>query len=151
MTREVTDKREKKCISRKILESLHEWFEIDDARERYILDSREQLFFAEENNDGSIGFICLKQTGKSTIELAVMGVLPKYHRLGIGRRLFENAHKKAKELGYEFIQVKTVAMGYYDDYDNTNRFYLGMGFKEFEVFPTLWGEENPCQIYIRTV
>lgn len=23
-----------------------------------------------------------------------------------------------------------------------------LGFKEFEVFPTLWDEWNPCQIYI---
>lgn len=22
------------------------------------------------------------------------------------------------------------------------------GFKEFEVFPTLWDEQNPCQIYV---
>ena len=22
------------------------------------------------------------------------------------------------------------------------------GFKEFEVFPTLWDEDNPCQIYV---
>ena len=22
------------------------------------------------------------------------------------------------------------------------------GFKEFEVIPDLWGEENPCQIYV---
>ncbi len=24
---------------------------------------------------------------------------------------------------------------------------LPLGFKEFEVFPTLWDEWNPCQIY----
>ena len=30
-------------------------------------------------------------------------------------------------------------------------FYLGLGFKEFEVFPTLWGEWNPCQIYIMSL
>ena len=25
---------------------------------------------------------------------------------------------------------------------------LPLGFKEFEVFPTLWDEWNPCQIYV---
>lgn len=25
---------------------------------------------------------------------------------------------------------------------------LLLGFKEFEVFPTLWDEWNPCQIYV---
>ena len=38
-------------------------------------------------------------------------------------------------------------MGRYEVYDATNRFYLSLGYKEFEVFPTLWDEWNPCQIY----
>lgn len=58
---------------------------------------------------------------------------------------------EAKRLGYSFIQVKTVQMGIYDIYDNTNRFYLSLGFKELEVFPTLWDECNPCQIYIMAI
>lgn len=33
-------------------------------------------------------------------------------------------------------------------YDVTNRFYLSLGFREFEVFPTLWDEWNPCQVYV---
>lgn len=28
------------------------------------------------------------------------------------------------------------------------KFYKSLGFKEFEVFPTLWDEWNPCQIYV---
>ena len=36
----------------------------------------------------------------------------------------------------------------YEDYDKTNHFYLSLGFKEFEVFPTLWDEYNPCQVYV---
>ena len=46
------------------------------------------------------------------------------------------------------IQVKTVKMGMYKDYDCTNRFYISLGFKEFEVIYTLWDENNPCQIYV---
>ena len=46
------------------------------------------------------------------------------------------------------MQVKTVAMGKYPEYDDTNKFYLSLGFKEFEIIPELWGEENPCQIYV---
>ena len=29
--------------------------------------------------------------------------------------------------------------------------YLSLGFKELEVFPTLWDECNPCQIYIMAI
>jgi len=39
-------------------------------------------------------------------------------------------------------------MGKYEAYDKTNRFYISLGFKEFEIFPTLWDERNPCQIYV---
>lgn len=90
----------------------------------------------------------LKETGKDTVELAVMGILKKYHRNGIGRELFYSAKKFASEKGYSFIQVKTVQMGKYREYDKTNMFYIALGFREFELFPTLWDEQNPCQIYV---
>ena len=77
-----------------------------------------------------------------------MGVLKDYHRKGVGSALFKQAREVAKEHGYSFIQVKTVQMGRYEEYDATNRFYLSLGFREFEVFPTLWDEWNPCQVYV---
>ena len=77
-----------------------------------------------------------------------MGILKEFHRKGIGHRLFHHAKEVASEKGYSFIQVKTVQMGKYEEYNRTNKFYLSLGFKEFEVFPTLWDEWNPCQIYI---
>ena len=82
----------------------------------------------------------MKETGKDTLELAVMGVLKEYHRQGIGRGMFMMAKNIAREKGYSFLQVKTVPMGKYEDYDDTNRFYISLGFKEFEVFPTLCDE-----------
>lgn len=45
-------------------------------------------------------------------------------------------------------RLKTVKMGMYKDYDCTNRFYISLGFKEFEVLNSLWDENNPCQIYV---
>ena len=80
-----------------------------------------------------------------------MGVLQEYHRKGTGRALFEKAKEAAVRMGYSFMQVKTVQMGRYEDYDRTNRFYLSLGFKEFEVFPLLWDEWNPCQIYVMSL
>lgn len=77
-----------------------------------------------------------------------MGVLKEYHRNGLGRALFEEAKKTAVEEGYSFMQVKTVKMGVYEDYDITNRFYLSMGFEEFEVLEEYWDKDNPCQIYV---
>lgn len=145
---EIKDNLTKQNIARHILEALPNWFGIPEAREEYIAGSVEQIFFCAYKEDTPVGFLYLKETGNATVELAVMGVLKEYHRRGIGKALFENAKNAAKKQGYSFLQVKTVQMGKYEDYDATNRFYIALGFKEFEVFPTLWDEHNPCQIYV---
>lgn len=148
MIEQITDANAKKAIARKVLEALRDWFEVDESREKYISESADQIFLAAKEDGDYVGFLCLKETGKETAELAVMGVLKNYHRKGLGRKLFEAAKRIAKEKGYLFLQVKTVQMGVYEDYDITNRFYLACGFKEFEVIRELWGDENPCQIYV---
>lgn len=151
MIEQIFDKDAKRTIARKVLEALREWFEVDESREQYIRESADQIFIAAKENDEYVGFLCLKETGNATVELAVMGVLKEYHRSGIGRQLFEKAKAIAVENGYSFMQVKTVQMGKYEDYDKTNMFYISCGFKEFEVFPTLWDEDNPCQIYVMSL
>ena len=148
MIREIKSKDEKLKISRTILESLKDWFEVDESREKYISESADQLFIAAEEDGKYIGFLTLKETGNSTVELAVMGVLQEYHRKGAGHNMVETAKSAARSQGYEFMQVKTVAMGKYPDYDRTNLFYISCGFKEFEVFPEYWDADNPCQIYV---
>lgn len=135
----------------KILEALPDWFAIEEAREQYIAQSAEQICIGAIEDGEYVGFLCLKETGKDTLEFAVMGVLKEYHRQGIGRKMFMMAKDIAYEKGYSFLQVKTVQMGKYENYDDTNRFYISLGFKEFEVFPTLWDEANPCQIYVMSV
>lgn len=148
MIKQIFDENEKRRIVRYVLEALTDWFGIPQAREDYIEKSAGQLFLAAIENSAPVGFLYLKESGKDTVELYVMGVLKEYQRRGIGRDLFEEAKKIALENGYSFIQVKTVQMGRYEEYDRTNQFYINMGFKEFEIFPTLWDERNPFQIYV---
>ena len=148
MIEEIKDKQLKRHIARSILETLTDWFGITESREQYIKDCEEQIFVAAKEAGKEIGFICLKETGKDTVEIAVMGVLKEYHRHGIGKELIKAAKDIAVEKGYSFLQVKTVQMRFYVDYDKTNLFYCNVGFKEFEVFPMLWNENNPCQIYV---
>ncbi len=144
----LTDDAQKQRVARYILEALPEWFGIPQAREEYITESAGKIFFCAYDGDRPAGFLYLKETGRDTVELYVMGVLKELHRRGIGRELFARAKGAASESGYSFIQVKTVQMGKYEEYDRTNQFYLSLGFKEFEVFPTLWDEWNPCQVYV---
>ena len=145
------DPEEKRAVARMVLEALPDWFGIPESREQYIAASGDQWMAACLLEGRPAGFLCLKETGRDTVELAVMGVLKEYHRQGIGTRLFEAARRAAAEQGYSFLQVKTVQMGRYPDYDRTNLFYQSLGFKEFEVFPTYWDELNPCQIYVMSL
>ena len=126
---QVENNKEKEMISRTILEALPDWFGLPEAREEYIVNSVNQQFFAAVKEEKTIGFLCLKQTGKDTVEVSVMGVLKEFHRHGIGRKLFMKAREKAIKDGFSFIQVKTVQMGQYDNYDNTNKFYISLGFR----------------------
>ena len=151
MVQEITNPAEKQKIARRILEALLGWFEVTETREIYIRESADCPFFTAFDGEKPVGFLCLKETGKDTVELHVMGVLKEYHRKGIGRELFRKAKEAATQQGYSFFQVKTVQMGKYEDYDRTNRFYLSLGFKEFEVFPLLWDELNPCQVYVMSL
>lgn len=151
MIEQVFDKDEKRTITRCILEALPEWFEVEESREKYISECADQIFLAAKENGTNAGFLCLKETGRDTVEVAVMGVLKSHHRNGLGRQLIEKAKEIAMDNGYSFMQVKTLQMGKYDDYDKTNLFYQSCGFKEFEVLPTLWDIDNPCQVYVMSL
>lgn len=163
MIRFITDPTMKTAIARAVLEALTEWFEVEESREDYIAKAASWPMFAAfadgtddtgeaaPEADKAIGFLCLKSTGPETVELAVMGVLKDHHREGVGRRLFAAAKDYAVQQGFSFFQVKTVATGMYEDYDKTNYFYQSLGFKELEVFNEIWGEENPCQIYVMSL
>ncbi|MCI8627243.1 MAG: GNAT family N-acetyltransferase [Lachnospiraceae bacterium] len=147
---------EKEAISRRVLAALPAWFGIPEATEEYVQTSRNLPFWAAfEKTDISagdaLGFIVLKETSPATAEIYVMGVLPEWHRNGLGSGLFEALRKYAKKQGYSFLQVKTVQKGHYPEYDHTNSFYKGIGFQELECFPTLWGETNPCQILVMSL
>ena len=114
MTVRIADPQEKQRIAREVLEALPEWFGIEESREKYIVESAGWIFLAAKMDGRYVGFLCLKETGRATIEIAVMGVLKEYHRKGVGRALFEPARTIARDAGYSFMQVKTVQVGMYD-------------------------------------
>lgn len=147
----VSDPKEKERISTLILNGLPEWFGLPDSTQSYIQNSRSMPFWAFVEESQPKGFIALKETSASSAELYVMGVLKERHRRGIGTALWDSFLCYAREKGYEYVQVKTVQMGHYAEYDKTNLFYQHLGFKELEVLPTLWDPWNPCQIYVKYI
>ena len=147
--KEVIDKREKEKVSKEVLYDLPEWFGLPESTENYIIDSQDKPLLACYVNDEVAGYIVLNATSKDCADIFVMGVKKKFHRMGIGLKLNTAFEILAKKLGYTYSQVKTVKTGCYKEYDITNKFYIAMGYKELECFPTLWDEWNPCQIYIK--
>lgn len=149
--KEIVDIDEKEKISREILNDLPEWFGMPESTEEYITDSQDKPFIACFMDNEAVGFVVLNSTSVDCADIFVMGIKKKYHRMGIGTKLNDAYEKLAKKLGYTYSQVKTVQSGHYKEYDITNNFYKSVGYKELEVFPTLWDEWNPCQIYIKYI
>lgn len=144
----IKDGNQKEEIARKILTNLPDWFGIPESTEEYIHNSKDMAFWADIEDEKVRGFVALNETSPYTVELYVMGVLKEFHREKIGKRLFQHCYNYSKKQGYVFMQVKTVKEGCYEEYDRTIAFYKNIGFKEFECFPTLWDEWNPCQVYV---
>lgn len=139
---------EKASIASDILLALPDWFGLPESTQNYIDGSREMPFFAAMDGDRAVGFAALRETSPCAGEIFVMGVLPAYHRRGIGGLLVDAIRAEALAHGYALLQVKTVEIGHYDEYDQTNAFYQRMGFLPLECLPTLWDEWNPCQLYV---
>lgn len=128
-----------------VLRALPEWFGIEEANLQYLKDIAGLPTFLAQLTGCIAGFLTLKQLTAYAAEIHVMGVLPVYHRLGIGRHLVEAAEIHLKSQGIEYLQVKTLSPAHPDaGYAKTRAFYQALGFRPLEEFPTLWGEANPC-------
>lgn len=148
--REITEAELKMEITDKILHALPNWFAIERSIQDYIEKSAEQPFWGVFEKEEAIGFLAMKPHNPLHAELCVMGILPQYHRISIGRGLFNTFQNYCISKNYKYISVKTLDASHTDEsYAKTRKFYEAMGFVPFEVFKTVWNEENPCLIMIK--
>ena len=81
-----------------------------------------------------------------------MGVLPRWHRRGIGRALVERAALYSRDEGFVLLHVKTLAPGDpYPPYAATRAFYTALGFLPLEEIPQIWGPQDPCLLMVRAL
>jgi GNAT superfamily N-acetyltransferase len=152
LIKKIEDKKMKQEIARDILYDLPEWFGIPESTEAYIKDSADMVFYAAYNGSISCGFVAIQRHFKNSAEINVMGIHKEYHRKGIGIQLIKKACEWCLEEEIEFLQVKTLADTHPDiHYGKTREFYKAVGFEEIEVFPDLWGKENPCLMLMKHV
>ncbi len=95
-----------------------------------------------------LGLVSLSYSSEDCAEIDCLGVKKAHQGRGIGSQLLATLESEACKM-LIFLQVKTVAEGSNKDYDRTNVFYRSLGFKKLEIFPQLWGPQNPCQILIK--
>lgn len=132
-------------ICNAVLRALPDWFGIESAIVEYVEGCRAMPMWAALDGERPAGFVSLKAHNRYTFEVYVMGILKDYHRHGIGRRLIESCEAFCLRQGAEYLTVKTLdGSAPNADYARTREFYLAMGFRPLEVFPTLWDERNPC-------
>ncbi len=135
----------KSAICDGILRALPNWFGIEASIVDYCGGVKDMPFCAAYDGEKPVGFVALRRHNPHTSEVWVMGILPEYHRQGIGRRLIEWCEKYAMSAGSEFLTVKTLdGSRASKSYEKTRMFYLSVGFSPLEVFPLLWDADNPC-------
>ena len=133
------------CFVRPILEALPQWFGIEAARETYIAKARQLPTMLCRYDGREVGFLSLKTRTPSAMEVVVLGVLPAYHRRGIGRALMGAAEDYAKRADINVLTVKTLSARHSDrTYGMTRAFYRAVGFLAIEELPDHWGPANPC-------
>ena len=141
---------EKADLCEPVLRSLPEWFGIEETNLHY-LDAIDRLpTFLAMNGNQVMGFLTILQHYPKSAEVFVTGVLPQYHRRGIGRALLRKAEAYLCQQGVEYLQVKTLSESHPDEgYAQTRTFYLAMGFQPLEELKTLWDEANPALLLIK--
>jgi ribosomal protein S18 acetylase RimI-like enzyme len=135
-----------------ILRSLPDWFGVEDATRQYTLDIQSLPTLLAWQANQVVGFLSIKTHNSYSAEIFVTGVLPEFHRQGIGTRLVAAAEAYVQEKGCEYLQVKTLGPSHADPfYASTRSFYEKVGFRPLEEFKQIWNEENPCLIMIKRI
>ena len=143
---------DKAQICREILKTLPQWFGIEEALERYAVESDGLPMYGCRVGEQVAGIVTLKPHTPVAVEIHVIAVRPTWHRRGIGGGLIDRARTHARARGVKYLTVKTLSPERDDpNYAKTRAFYAAMNFEPIETFPTLWGPENPALLMIRTV
>jgi GNAT superfamily N-acetyltransferase len=137
---------------RKILKALPSWFGIPASIQNYVAVADRSPTVIASLDSGEVGLLTLVRHSPYAAEVYVMGVLPDFHRQGIGQALLQYAEGMLAADGVEFLQVKTLGPNKPDaGYENTRAFYFSCGFRPLEEFPDLWDPDNPALQMIKIV
>lgn len=132
--------------------ALPAWFGIEEGLEDLRRCAETQEGVVAVASGEAIGFVTLTRHFPETWEITWMAVHPGWHRRGVGRWLVEAVVARCRAAGATTLLVKTLADTHPSkEYARTRVFYAAMGFRRLQVFPDLWGPENPCLLMARAI
>ena len=139
-------------VCEKILRALPDWFGIEESLVQYVKDADAMPTLLAKDDNDVVGFLIINRHFPESVEIHCRGILPQYHRKGIGRLLITELENYLKAEGVKILQVKTVSADRdCRAYSNTRAFYKRVGFTPLEVFPNLWNKENPCLLLVKQI
>ncbi len=137
------------AVCEKILRALPEWFGIEASLVQYVADTANYPTWIAEHDETAAGFITVRRHNPHAAEVHCMGVLPRWHRRGVGAAMISFVEERLRGDGCEFLQVKTLGPSRPDEhYELTRRFYESQGFRPLEEFSGLW-PGNPCLVLVK--
>ncbi len=130
-----------------------EWFGNKQALNDYVAEVAEYPYWAALSEDNNcIGFFSVKVHYGHTGDIFVCGVLPEYHRSGLGKALLNLAEAYLLQNGCKYIIVKTLSDTVsYKPYAQTREFYKKVGFEPLITLTEMWDDKNPCLIMIKSL
>ena len=139
-------------LCRTILGALPHWFGIPDSVADYVAVADRSPSIIATADEIDVGITTLVTHNPYAAEVYVMGVLPEYHRKGVGWAMLRAAEAMLASSGVEFLQVKTLSPTKPDTgYERTRAFYFAYGFRPLEEFPLLWDTDNPALQMIKAI
>ena len=86
-------------VAQAVMRALPQWFELEEGLVDLVEAARKSPTFIATVDGGDVGFLTLKPQTPYAAEIIAMGVLPNWHRQGIGRALVEEACRSAWNQG----------------------------------------------------
>ena len=133
-----------------IAEKLPDYFN-EEGLKKIKIATQEEILFGAFADDKMVGFATYKELNSEAIEITWLAVLPDFHNQKVGSMLMEESLKEMSKK-YKVCEVKTLSEINPDPgYARTRSFYKKLGFIPLEtIYPYPgWGEENPCQIFVK--
>jgi GNAT superfamily N-acetyltransferase len=137
------------AVAETVMRALPQWFELEGGLLELVEAARTSPTLIATEEGADVGFLTLKAQTRQAAEITAMGVLPNWHRHGIGRALVGEAFLLARNQGARLLQVKTLGPSHPSEaYARTRAFYEALDFIPLEETTSFWGVGNPCLILV---